>query len=134
MPADNYSHCGFLSLDSDIYSIALSICHWVRFSHLFSIMAIISDQYLVRGFTRAIYCACSQIPSGKANGHSKEVNSKNTTTQSTHQFSLCSDHTRAGFKVGLFVFYLSSLLIAFILVFAHSHLCRTVNNAQYCIP
>lgn len=71
MPADYYLH-GHRSLDSDIYRAALSICHWVRFSHLFSIMAIISDQYLVNGLARAIYSVCarsSQMPSGKANGH-----------------------------------------------------------------
>lgn len=59
-PADYYLHRGYRSLDFDIYSTTLSICHWVQFSHLFFIMAIISDQYLVNGFTSAIYSARSQ--------------------------------------------------------------------------
>lgn len=43
MAADYYLH--YRSLDPDLYSTTLSICHWLRYSHLFSIMAIISDQY-----------------------------------------------------------------------------------------
>lgn len=126
MPSDYYLHCGYRSLDSDIWRTTLSICHWVWFSHLFSIMAIISDQYLVNGFTRAIYSACSQLSNtiwGSKWTLQRSQLQKHNCTPSIHWFSLCCNHIQAGFTVGP----CSS-------PYEHFNVCITITtNVRYCL-